>query len=175
MSTTTTTRLQPPANDPPIAEAGGQHSQAWADYFQVSADQLATLPAKVRKGVTDGSDAAAGDIGEYLTATSGAVALSNGVTTNVVSLSLTAGDWDVAGGMAFTAGSGTHNGFGAGITSIDAFTTATFPSVAINQMMPTGTRRVNVTTTTTVWAVGVAYFGGGAMTATGSIRARRAR
>ena len=77
MSTTTTTRLQPPTNDPPITEAGGQHSQAWAGYFQGVADQLATLQAKVRKGVTDGSDAAAGDIGEYLTATSGAVPLTN--------------------------------------------------------------------------------------------------
>lgn len=174
MSTTTAPRLQPPANDPPIATAGGQHSQAWADYFQNSADQLATLPAKVRKGVTDGSDAAAGDIGEYLTATSGAVPLTPSAPANVVSVNLTAGDWDIQGNVGFAAGSGTHSFFGAGIGGLDTFSSATFPSVALNIGITTATRRYNVTATTTVWVVAEAAFTG-TVSATGAIRARRAR
>jgi hypothetical protein len=52
------------------------------------------------KGVTDGSDAAAGNIGEYLSATvlqAAAKAANTGVNADVVTLSLPAGDWDVQG------------------------------------------------------------------------------
>ena len=61
--------VQPPFYDPPIVDyaTGQQHSQAWTEYHQSVADQLASLAATMRanQGVTDGSDAAAGQIDEY--------------------------------------------------------------------------------------------------------------
>ena len=50
-------------------------------------------------GVATNSNAAAGDVGEYVDATllrSSATGQTSGATTNVVSISLTAGDWDVS-------------------------------------------------------------------------------
>ena len=166
--------LHPPANDAPLAESGKQHSQAWGGWYQKVADRLAELPAELRKGVTDGSDAAAGDVGEYLTATSGAVALTNAALANVVSVDLTAGDWDVSGNVVFTAGSGTHSFFGAGVGGLDTFSSATFPSAALNMGISTAMHRYNVAGTTTVWVVAEAGFAG-TVSATGTIRARRMR
>jgi hypothetical protein len=51
-------------------------------------------------GVTNGSDATAGDVGEFLSVTvlaGAAVSLSSTVTANITSLSLGAGDFDVTG------------------------------------------------------------------------------
>jgi hypothetical protein len=174
MSATMQTRLQPPANDPPVTADGQQHSDAWAGFHQNVADRLDTLQAQMGKGVTDGSEAAAGKVGEYLTAVSGSVGLTSASVTNIISLDLTAGDWDVQGNVTFAAGSGTHTFFGAGVSIIDTFTSSTFPSAALNQAITTATHRFNVTATTTVWVVAQAGFTG-TVTATGSVRARRMR
>jgi hypothetical protein len=50
-------------------------------------------------GVTDGSNAAAGQVGEFLTATSASTNLGGAGTwqNNLFSMALTAGDWDVWG------------------------------------------------------------------------------
>jgi hypothetical protein len=145
-------------------------SMAWAGFYQDIADRLAA----VHKGVVDGTDAAPGDVGEYLEATAGPVSLANGIAANVVSLDLTAGDWDVWGNMQFSAGAGTHTFFGAGVTAVDTLIVATFPASAIAQGISPAPRRVNVTATTTTWLVAEAGFTG-TMTATGTIRARRVR
>jgi hypothetical protein len=165
--------LEPPVFDPPMAESGQQHSQAWTEYHQSVSDQLKTLQATVNRGVTDGSDAAAGDIGEYLT-WSASTPLASGANTNVASLPLTPGDWEVSGDVAFVTGGGTLNGVGCGVGSIDSFIAATFPAGATNQHLNTGTRRYNVTVATTVWVVALALFSG-TVTASGVIRARRMR
>jgi hypothetical protein len=164
--------IEPPFYDPPLAPSGSgqQHSQAWTEYHQSVADRLAAINA----GVTDGSEAAAGNVGEVMATTGGAVAMITNTATNLASLALTPGDWDVSGSVVFTAGAGTHSYFGVGITSIDIFDFATYPATAINQMMPTTTRRVNVSVATTVWVVAQAGFTG-TMTGTGTIRARRMR
>lgn len=167
-------RISPPTAEPSAVNDDGQHTPAWADYHQAISDAVATLPARMRKGVTDGSDAAAGDVGEFLGVASGAVPMTSTTLTNVVSLALTAGDWDVEGNVSFTAGGGAHTFFGAGVGALDTFTSATFPSAAMFMGITTATRRYNVTTTTTVWVVAEASFAG-TMSATGSIRARRAR
>jgi hypothetical protein len=165
--------LQPPIAEKPIAD-DGNYSQIWTRHQQSVVDRLAALPAEMRKGVTDGSDATAGDIGEYLTATSGSVALTNAALANVVSLDLTAGDWDVSGNVVFSAGTGTHSLFGAGVGGLDTFSSATFPSVALNMGISTATHRYNVTAMTTVWVVAEAGFTG-TCSVTGIIRARRVR
>jgi polyhydroxyalkanoate synthesis regulator phasin len=36
-------RPLPPANDAPLNEGGGQHSQAWVRYFQAVSDELGTI------------------------------------------------------------------------------------------------------------------------------------
>lgn len=171
--TETGSPLQPPANETPLRD-DGQHTQAWAAFYQNVAVTLAGLPDRLRTGVTDGSDAAAGRIGEYLTATAGPTPVSNNALANVVSLSLTPGDWDVSGGVVFAAGAGTHGYFGVGVAGVDVISSATFPTSAFQQAMATTTRRYNVTAPTTVWVVAQTGFTG-TMTATGTIRARRMR
>ena len=164
--------LQPPFYDPPITDypSGQQHSQAWTEYHQSVADHLATMNV----GANDGSDAAAGTVGEYMTNTSGAAGLVDNVVTNLAALNLTAGDWDVSGYVLFQAGSGSHAAFSVGIIGTDTILTATFPSTAITELLPTVVHRVNITVPTTVWVVGAAAFTG-TVTATGTIRARRMR
>lgn len=164
--------IQPPLNELPLADTGN-HTAVWQAYYQGIADRLTELEG-VKKGAIDGSDAAAGDVGEYLSATGGAVALTNNASGNVVSLDLPAGDWDVSGNVSFTIGTGTHNYFAAGIGAMDVVIQATYPSSVINMVLSTRTARVNVTATTTVWVVAQAGFTG-TVSATGAIRARRMR
>ena len=150
--------------------SGDQHSQAWTEYHQALSDRLGEIAA----GVTDGSDATAGDVGEYMEKVGSGVALSNTVVAQLASLALTPGDWDVSGSVSFAAGAGNHGIFAAGINTIDSMISATMPTTALNQMLPTAQRRVNITAATTVWVVGQAAFSG-TVTATGTIRARRVR
>jgi hypothetical protein len=179
-STTAPIKLvDPPFYDAPIVDnptAGQQHSQAWTEYHQAVADQVNALAAKVGAGagVTDGSDAAAGQLGEYMTATASGIGLTNNVAANIVSLDLTAGDWDVSGNVAFSAGAGTHVVFAAGIDSLDTQTMASFPTGAVTQGISTSVKRYNGTATVTVWLVALAAFSG-TTTASGTIRARRVR
>jgi hypothetical protein len=164
---------QPSLQAPLLARTltdGGRPTPAWTGFFQDIADRLATMG----RGVTDGSDAQPGTVGEFMSATAGPVSLSNAAVANVVSLSLTAGDWDVSGDVQFVTSGGTVNAVGVGIGTIGVIINATFPPGATTQHLATATRRYNVTTTTTVWLVAVAYFSG-AVTATGAIRARRMR
>ena len=166
--------LQPPFYDPPIADypSGQQHSQAWTEYHQSVSDQLATINAS--RGVTDGSDAAAGQTGEYLTATASVALATSMAAANVVSINLTAGDWDVTGNCVFHAGSGGHSFFGCGIGGLDTYTTSTFPTTALDMGINTAMTRQSVTAATTVWLVAQAGFTG-SVTAVGTIRARRVR
>ena len=171
--------VQPPFYDPPIVDyaTGQQHSQAWTEYHQSVADQLASLAATMRanQGVTDGSDATAGQIGEYMTMTGTATGLANNAMTPVASLDLTAGDWDVSGNVQFSSGgTGSHLGYYVGIDDLDTYIVATFPTSAIVQGLTTAARRYNIATGATVELMAQASFGGGTMTATGTIRARRA-
>lgn len=58
----------------------------------------AIVPSGGITGVTNGSAAAAGAIGQILSASAGPIALTSGATPNVItSIVLTAGDWDVWG------------------------------------------------------------------------------
>lgn len=69
----------------------------WRFLYQVF-DAVNRLAATVnaKAGVTDGSDAAAGQIGEFLsTNTTGSI--TSGVAADWAILSLSAGDWDVVG------------------------------------------------------------------------------
>ena len=97
--------LQPPFYDPPIVDdaTGQQHSQAWTEYHQSVADELAGLVSG-GNSVTNGSEAGAGNIGEFRTISvpvGSAVSLSNFAAASVTHLNLTPGDWELWGTVAF--------------------------------------------------------------------------
>jgi hypothetical protein len=162
--------LVPPLNSPPVTPSG-QHSPAWTDFYQGVANRLAALGT----GVRDGSDAAAGQVGEFMTASSGAVTLTNNSVANVVPLTLTPGDWDVSGLVSFSAGAGTHTSFGTGLDTVGILYQGTYPSGAMTQGMGTPPKRYNVTANTVVNLVAIATFTSGTMSVQGVVRARRMR
>jgi hypothetical protein len=142
------------------------------------ADALSNLSNTVqyKAGVTDGSEATAGNIGEVLTA-SGSVALTNNTTATVATLTLTAGDWDVTGGVTFTISSAASSHYAAGIDG--AFGTAiiaTVPTGSGTWILSAGAPvRRNVTASTAVALSAQTGFTSGSVSAAGSVRARRMR
>ena len=141
----------------------------------------------VLTGVTDGSNASAGSVGEYVSSTvaNGTVSFSNGTPLNVTSISLTAGDWDVWGRLTFGSGSipSTLNSLSSGVSSVTSsfneqqarfYTTAAQLNGYNTEGIPPMTR-YNLTTTTTIYLVGNVYFSGGNVNGGGFIGARRRR
>jgi hypothetical protein len=135
------------------------------------------------KGVTDGSDAPAGYVGELLTVVQpSSNSLASATAANLVSMSLTPGDWDVWGyaTLSFTVGGSlallsvsiTSATFGA--TGGNSFATASMSGAYLVAPMI----RVNVTVNTAVYLVARGDFASGACTAlanTPVINARRIR
>ena len=149
-------------------------------------DTSIATTAFVRTGVTDGGNAAAGVIGEALTATGTSVAHTNGSPTNCCSISLTAGDWDVFGNVQFVSTGAAYTQIIAGSNTTSA-TLPTSPTGGFAQTSPAGGATLGTTAlaiaqhrralsaTTTVYLVGQASFGAGTSAMTGVITARRRR
>ena len=168
--------IEPPVFDPPMVEldGGGQrHSQAWTEHNQQVADTLNDLVS--RRGVTDGSDAAAGTVGEVMTASGSGVALGSGAVTPVIALTLTAGDWDVSGWVLFNITSAASSQYGVGIDDLSTQIIATIPTGTGTWRLAAAPVRRNVTAGTTVNLVAMAAFTSGSVSASGVITARRAR
>lgn len=138
------------------------------------------------KGTTTNNNANAGSIGEVLTATAtdASVSLLNATAKTIISVSLTAGDWNVWGVALFSAGASTTvTQQLLGINSVDnTFSSLTANYVACNaaftgigQVLATPVVRVSLASTTTYYLVGQASFGVSTMTAGGTITARRVR
>jgi hypothetical protein len=135
-------------------------------------------------GTTTNDNANAGSIGEYITATSGAQGLTSGVSANITSISLTAGDWDVWGNALYLANSTTttstlQSGISTTSATIpanpnNAFSNGTFPATANVTTMPP-MQRISLTVTTTVFFIVNANFAVSTATATAQIMARRRR
>lgn len=143
-------------------------------------------------GVTNASNATAGNVGEVIQSNvvvGSAVSLTNNTTANVTSISLTAGDWDVTGMVAFNpAGTTTVTAIQAGINSASA-TLPSAPSAGgfpysniaatlttgAAQRLPISKVRVNISATTTIYLVAQSTFATSTMGAYGSILARRVR
>lgn len=141
-------------------------------------------------GTATNDNAAAGSVGQITESTvlaGAAVALTSNVAANITSISLTAGDWDVWGNIAFAAASSTTV---SQITGCINTTSATVPTVpngggvmtfqltftpSVTQTMPVGMMRISVASTTTVYLVGLATFAVSTMGAYGYIGARRRR
>jgi hypothetical protein len=134
-------------------------------------------------GVTDGSNAAAGQVGEYIQATSSGVSSPTGTWINICSIVLTPGDWDVRANGWTNAQTGQSSVYLA-LSTTSAPTTSgqTFGGSvnisgsgmsAINLSIQS--TRFNVTTNTTVWLQGLSTFTTGTGTMGGLLSARRVR
>lgn len=134
-------------------------------------------------GVTNGSNAAAGNVGEYLTATAANVTLpASGGTGTIVSLVLTPGDWDVQGVVAF-GGTAVPTYLAMGIANAlnaasgppqETAIYATFFGSNLNNMNSPRCR-YNVTANTTVYLNAGGIYPSGTFTGSGWISARRVR
>lgn len=143
------------------------------------------------QGVSNGSAANTGFIGEYvssLIAVGSAVSLTTATPKNITSISLTAGDWDVEGNINLNATSATVASGSLWVGGINT-TSATIPTTGaeVQESIPTVTttsfktsiatppQRISITTTTTVYLVAEATFTAGTVTGYGILGARRVR
>jgi len=140
-------------------------------------------------GTTTNDNAAAGNVGEFDSATvasGSAVSLVTATAKDVLALSLSAGDWDVWGHVDFSPGATTT------ISQIAAWvslTSATFPTLPVSgvqylaasfttgaiQGLGTGMLRVSLSGTTNVYLSAQSSFGTSTMSAYGILSARRVR
>jgi hypothetical protein len=135
------------------------------------------------KGTATNDSAQAGSIGEVITATGTSVALTNATATNITSISLTAGDWDVFGSVGFVATSVTGITLVATSISTTTATQQAIPNLSVlnytssggNQCLVAPTQRMSLAATTTVFLVATINFTGGTEAGTGTIIARRRR
>ncbi len=142
------------------------------------------------QGTNTNDDAAAGYVGEYNSSTvllASAVALTSGVTADITSISLSAGDWDVWGSIATSVQPATITSVlsvwmstvsatvparpnGGGYSQISsAFTTGA------NNVIQAGVMRVSVAAPTTIYLSTSIAFTSGTLSAYGFIGARRMR
>jgi hypothetical protein len=142
-------------------------------------------------GTTTNNNANAGSVGEYVESVilSGSpVSLTTATDTNLTSISLTAGDWDVEGYINYLAGSGTATtNQSAGLTSTSATMPALDSPARTTQLLavtgngstphtiPSPRVRFSLSATTTIYIVARIGFPSGTVTMNGSIRARRVR
>lgn len=142
-------------------------------------------------GTATNDNASVGKVGEVIAATqpfATAVSLSTTSAANIISISLTAGDWDVTGNVVFEA-SGS-----AAPTLVEAWTSTTSASApgqvansggftrleaafAANsrQVLSAGSQRFSLGSTTTIYLSALANFSVGSVSGYGYIKARRVR
>lgn len=137
------------------------------------------------KGTSTIDNAAAGSIGEYVVSNV-SVAVSTGVATNITTISLSAGDWDINGVVGYNNATASATQLGAGVSTTSAtlppigqlgLAQLATPSASINNatQIAIAPTRFIVNATTTVYLVGIATFASGTTNLYGTIRARRMR
>ena len=143
-------------------------------------------------GTTTNNNAQAGSVGEYIESRvvqGSAVALTTTINANVTSISLTAGDWDVSGLIAFDGDATTlvQNLIGgASTTSATLSGTLDYATLAFNSTglalytsqdprIALPVLRFSLSSTTTVYLVAASRFTVSTHTAYGQISARRVR
>jgi hypothetical protein len=163
----------------PTASAGTNTTQIATTAFVTSSP---TINTPTINGVTNGAVAGAGQVGQPITATGTNVALTSGTPTNVTSIILTAGDWDVFAGFAFAGASSavsTVQSCGISTTSATFSGAGTYAGIGWSTSANGGfagavpTQVINVTTNTTVYLVAQANYSPGSVSVTGTITARR--
>lgn len=139
-------------------------------------------------GTTTNDNAASGRIGEFIESNvpGPGSAITSTIAADITSISLTAGDWDVFGSVAFATATATKTQFNGWINTVSATPPAgaglgayafdnNATSVGESLVVPGLKRRVSIASTTTVYLSTQVTFTGGASTAYGYIAARRAR
>jgi hypothetical protein len=151
----------------------------------------ATLKQPNIVGVTNGSTAAAGSVGEILSSQlpfGSAISLTSNTDTNLTSRSLTAGEWEVWLWVDFIPATSTVvNSMQASISPFSAtvvstefqLSTIVYPGGSVlgltDNVRLIGPARISLAETTTIYGVVRATFSASTMTAFGTIRARRIR
>lgn len=147
------------------------------------------VTTSIIQGSTTNDSASAGIIGEYLTAAavSTTVSLTTATPANAITLSLTAGDWDVQGiGVFQTAATTSVTNTQVGLSTTTAtfgadgsYTRDNFAAVVPGAIewrdSSTPILRISLAATTTVYLVVQSAFTVSTQTAGGVIRARRVR
>lgn len=142
----------------------------------------------IGKGTATNDNAAAGYIGEYVESVDSSFGniTTNNTWENLTSISLTAGDWDVDGFIAFQLNGATATQM-QGAISVNSGTTTTdhvypsnvgrvtAPTASADSMISIPGYRISVSGTTTVYLKVLGTFSAGNPQAAGSIRARRVR
>jgi len=141
-------------------------------------------------GVTDGSDATTGYVGEYLSSPvtlAAGVALTTATSANIATIAITPGDWDFSGVSNFSSTGASTGSYG--FVSVISLTSATTMGTTGNEVYnsaiywsPPGTHaltlpttRISTTTNATVYLVGRATFSSGTFKGWGSLSGRRVR
>lgn len=143
---------------------------------------LATAPTITTPtivGITDGSAAAAGSVGEPRAPTNlSTQPMTSGTALNLSSVSLTAGDWEVHGYIQTVGASGTVTTSAACALNTTSATLPGTPNETFNSAMSLTTatvttmcpwKTINVTSTTTVYLVGYSTFTTSTQTGSGVI------
>jgi hypothetical protein len=141
-------------------------------------------------GTTTNDSASAGIVGQYVSSNipvGSQVSLTNNTATNITSISLTAGDWDVTGNCVTNpAGTTTQSVIYCWIATASA-SLPTFPnaggltvfaggfSAGSGQVMSAGVQRISLASTTTVYLQTFVTFAASTNNAYGFIGARRMR
>lgn len=146
------------------------------------ATTVLAAPYISKTGIVTGTAAAAGQVGEIINATGSATSLTVGTPTNLASISLTAGCWQVRGTIAYVCTASALTGIQASISTTSG-AGAMFPNILINFSPSLGTNQtcqapsyiLNISATTTIYIVGYANFSSGTTTGTGFVEALRIR
>jgi hypothetical protein len=137
-------------------------------------------------GTTTNDNANAGSVGEFITATGTSVSLPiAGTTTNITSISLTAGDWDVSGTVQVNnsanvlsnavAGISTTTGTQGAVGTFSQIATTASGAFFITMTQATPVVRLSLSGTTTVFLIASGFAASGTGTGSGVISARRRR
>lgn len=187
-----------PMLDNPVSDTG-RFSRPWTQYLDKLNTAVATAAAGM--GVTNGSDATAGQVGEYLTASAGPISIASTTTINLATLALGPGDWEVDGNIKYqVAGNTIPLTLYASVSNVSATfdavrTEINGSAIIINSGLATtfgtgfaqqcgcgGARRFSSASASTAYLVArIAYVlaaslaNGGSATAQGTIWARRVR
>lgn len=156
-----------------------------------NAGTLGNLATSQIPGTTTNDNASTGNIGEYVSATlssGSAVSLTSSTPANVTSISLTAGDWEVSGVVTISwSNTSNVNIMKAAVSTTSATisdgvcgTNSTYLGGALGanlpiMNLPTGSMRVSIAGTTTVYLVGQGNWTTSTNAAYGQIKARRVR
>lgn len=145
-----------------------------------------TLTGATIIGITNGSSAPAGAVGEFITATQTSIAITNQAWSAVPSITLTPGDWDVQGwaeylpsgsfiGQAYVQITNTPGTSNANIATSGTVAVTTGGANLSTTMLASGVTRWNVTANTTVYVGLFVAFTSGTCNVASYIRARRVR